>query len=232
MNFLFKIKKGETPAYAKIKKFILSLYKINIPFNKTLGKLLYNIRLTVLNILKIIKNKLWDIPVFKSICKTYGRNLILYHGIPQVTGDLEITIGNDVSFYKSEIEAKRKGSVCPYLKIGNNVVVGPGTIIKIKKSISIGNDCLIGANNLIMDYYDFKDENFSADNNEGNSFFVEIKENVWTGRNVSILKGVTIGKNSIISANSLVIEDVPENVIAMGVPAKVVMRNIDKFYRV
>jgi len=41
------------------------------------------------------------------------------------------------------------------------------------------------------------------------------------------MPNVTIGENAIIGANSLVLEDIPANVIAFGVPAKV-MRNIDE----
>lgn len=56
---------------------------------------------------------------------------------------------------------------------------------------------------------------------------VVIGENCWIGRNVSILKGVTIGDNSIIAANSVVTKSVPANCIAAGNPAKVVKTNID-----
>ena len=48
-----------------------------------------------------------------------------------------------------------------------------------------------------------------------------IEDNVWIGVNTTILKGVTIGENSIIGANSLVVKDIPPNVIAGGNPCKV-----------
>lgn len=51
---------------------------------------------------------------------------------------------------------------------------------------------------------------------------VELKENVWVGTRSIICKGVTIGKNSIVGAGSVVTHDIPENVIAAGNPAKVV----------
>jgi galactoside O-acetyltransferase/maltose O-acetyltransferase len=41
------------------------------------------------------------------------------------------------------------------------------------------------------------------------------------GLNVVVLKGVTIGKNSLIGANSVVTKDIPENVIAGGNPCKI-----------
>ena len=51
---------------------------------------------------------------------------------------------------------------------------------------------------------------------------VIIGNNVWLGSNVKVLKGVSIGDNSIISAGSVVTKSVPENVIAGGIPAKVI----------
>lgn len=55
---------------------------------------------------------------------------------------------------------------------------------------------------------------------------VKIGENCWIGQNVRIQKGVTIGDNSIIAANSVVTKSVPANCIAAGNPAKVVKTDI------
>ncbi|EOL47160.1 hypothetical protein RV11_GL002682 [Enterococcus phoeniculicola] len=50
---------------------------------------------------------------------------------------------------------------------------------------------------------------------------VVIGENVWLGAGVIVLPGVTIGKNSVIGAGSVVTKDVPENVLAFGTPCVV-----------
>lgn len=49
---------------------------------------------------------------------------------------------------------------------------------------------------------------------------IVLEDNCFIGMNTVILPGVRIGKNAIVSANSVVIADVPENCIAMGVPAR------------
>ncbi|HSV14851.1 MAG TPA: acyltransferase, partial [Tepidisphaeraceae bacterium] len=49
-----------------------------------------------------------------------------------------------------------------------------------------------------------------------------IEDWVWIGANAVILKGVTIGQRTIIGAGSVVTRDLPPNVIAVGVPARVV----------
>ena len=51
---------------------------------------------------------------------------------------------------------------------------------------------------------------------------VTIGNDVWIGANVTILPGVTIGNNVIIAAGAVVTKNIPDNVIAGGVPAKVI----------
>lgn len=51
---------------------------------------------------------------------------------------------------------------------------------------------------------------------------VTIKKNAWIGMNVTICPGVTIGENSVIAAGAVVTKNIPSNVVAGGVPAKVI----------
>ena len=51
---------------------------------------------------------------------------------------------------------------------------------------------------------------------------VRIGNNVWIGRHVCIMPGVTIGDNCIIGANSVVTKDVPANCVAVGLPAQII----------
>ncbi|CUH97396.1 hypothetical protein P22_3524 [Propionispora sp. 2/2-37] len=64
----------------------------------------------------------------------------------------------------------------------------------------------------------------------GHAFFrtyalpVAIKDNVWIGGGAIILPGVTIGKNSVIGAGSVVTRDIPADCIAAGNPCRVMKR--------
>lgn len=51
---------------------------------------------------------------------------------------------------------------------------------------------------------------------------IHIKKNAWIGANATILKGVTIGENSVVAAGAVVSKDFPDNVIVSGIPAKVI----------
>ena len=59
---------------------------------------------------------------------------------------------------------------------------------------------------------------------------VHIGRNVWIGSGVQILPGVTVGDNSVIGAGSVVTNDIPDNVVAFGVPCRVV-RDISDYDR-
>lgn len=64
----------------------------------------------------------------------------------------------------------------------------------------------------------------------GSSGKVKIGNNVFAGMNTTILKGVTIGNNVIIGANSLVTNDIQDNCVAVGNPAKVIM-SLEEYYK-
>ena len=57
---------------------------------------------------------------------------------------------------------------------------------------------------------------------------IRIEENVWIGSSVQVMPDVTIGKNSIIGAGSVVTKDIPANVIAVGNPCRVLHEITEK----
>ncbi len=50
---------------------------------------------------------------------------------------------------------------------------------------------------------------------------IHLKKNAWIGANATILQGVTIGENAIVAAGAVVSNDVPDNTIVGGIPAKI-----------
>lgn len=97
-----------------------------------------------------------------------------------------------------------------------------GTVVSAADSITIGSNVLCGANVTITDTDWHHVDNTQDDDSPVPSAPITIGSNVWLGMNVIILKGVTIGDNTVIAANSVVTEDIPENTLAAGQPAKVV----------
>ena len=78
--------------------------------------------------------------------------------------------------------------------------------VEIKDNVQIGSHCSIYSVSTI-------------DDSHGK---VVLKQNCRIGSHSTILPGISVGKNSIIGAHSLVNKDIPDNVVAFGVPAKVV----------
>ncbi|MDE5658580.1 MAG: acyltransferase [Muribaculaceae bacterium] len=58
---------------------------------------------------------------------------------------------------------------------------------------------------------------------------VTLGSNIWLGRDVTILKGVTIGNNVLVGFGAVVTKDIPDNSVAVGSPAKVIM-TLDEYY--
>lgn len=102
------------------------------------------------------------------------------------------------------------------IKIGNNCGFS-GTVIGCFSSITIGNNVKCGANTLITDSDWHQD-----DPRSGKAQPVVIEDNVWLGEGCKVLKGVTIGKNSVIGAGAVVAKSIPANVVAAGNPCKII----------
>jgi acetyltransferase-like isoleucine patch superfamily enzyme len=107
------------------------------------------------------------------------------------------------------------------ISIGKNCGLS-GTIIGAAKRIVLGNNVFCGANVTITDF-DWHGLNITQREKGGveRAEPVFINDGVWLGLNTLVLKGVTIGKNTVVGANSVVTKSLPENVIAAGNPAKV-----------
>ncbi len=112
-------------------------------------------------------------------------------------------------------------SATAVLEIGEDCGLS-GTVIGAKSSIILGNGVLCGANTLITDFdwHGLAPERRRTDS--GDTRPIRIGNQVFIGYGSVVLKGVTIGDNSVIGANSVVTRDIPANVIAGGNPCKVI----------
>lgn len=186
---------------------IWKIYRLNDLLKVYFGKLNY------------IRAYFWEVRIGKGT-KFYGRIHFLKKKGTQ------IIIGNNCTFRSSKTSnwigvdrpcmISTQGEDNALIKIGDNCGFS-GTVIGAFVNVTLGNNVRCGANTLITDSDWHLD-----DPRVGKPKPVFIADNVWLGVNSVVLKGVTIGENSIIGANSVVTSNIPENVIAAGNPCKVI----------
>ena len=132
-----------------------------------------------------------------------------------------------VAFLK-EKKAKFATGVHPSVIVSETSSVGEGTVItagniittnaQIKDHIIINLACTIGHYTVIENYCTINPgANISGD--------VVLKEGVYIGTNATVLEKITIGKYSILGAGAVANKEIPENVTAVGIPAKVIKQN-------
>ncbi len=174
--------------------------------------------------------RIWKYKILSNCSNVIGKPL-LYHPI-LLKGKGKIIFGKNVqmgviaspNFYShyAYLEARNSDSV---ISIGDNVAINNAFSAVAFQNITIQDNVLIGVNCAIIDN-DGHDLRVDMRNSgEPKSVAVTIEKNVFIGDNVTILKGVTIGENSVIGLGSVVTNDIPKNVIVAGNPAKVI-RNL------
>ena len=162
----------------------------------------------------------------------YGKNVICKNSCPDIWrkygGSSSVRIGNNVTFNsygdhswfcKCKILIQKDGT----LTIGNDSGLN-GVMIYCNKSINIGNHVNIGGSSRISDTDHHPIHYMDRRNNNNNikSLPITIEDDVFIGANCIIGKGVTIGARSIIAAGSVVVKNIPSDVIAGGNPCKVI----------
>lgn len=141
-------------------------------------------------------------------------NRIHFNTIPKVNSSIKLAIKNGSKLlFGVNFRCRNCVSFRLYDKsivsIGNNCFFNDGCSINARKKITIGNNVKFGHNVIVIDNdHDYKNDmdNYVCDE-------IKIGNNVWIGANCVILKGVTIGDDSIIAAGTIINKDVDCNTI-------------------
>ena len=126
---------------------------------------------------------------------------------------------------------KTKGSflieqpfACDYgynIEIGENFYAKVNVVILDCAKVTFGNNVLIAPN---CGFYTVNHPLDAENRNKGleHALPIIVGDNVWIGAGCRVLPGVTISDNAIIGAGSVVVKDIPANVLAVGNPCKVI----------
>lgn len=147
-----------------------------------------------------------------------------------------VAIGNPFGQVRMKLHGllKRKGLspvsfadptalICKTVSYGEGLQVMPAAVVH--NDVKIGNQCIINTRALVEHDCVLKD---GVEIGPGAVLCgrVHVGENSWIGANATVRPRVIIGDNSIIGAGAVVVTDIPSNVIAVGVPAKVISENL------
>lgn len=136
-----------------------------------------------------------------------------------------LAVGDHVCFMDHTRIAARKGGK---LVIGDNTLIGRYCIISCWYDVVIEENVLMSNMIWITDHqHEFDLKSPVSFGKCGNLAPVRIKSGTWIGNKVTIMEGVTIGRNCVIGANSVVTRDIPEGCVAVGVPARVIKTAAD-----
>lgn len=108
-----------------------------------------------------------------------------------------------------------------HIRLGKRFFANFNFTVLDEAYVTIGDDCFIGPN---VSIYTACHSTNPVERNSRKEWAlpVTIGNNVWIGGSVTILPGVTIGDNVTIGAGSVVVKDIPSNVIAVGNPCRVI----------
>ncbi|HZE73108.1 MAG TPA: acyltransferase [Pyrinomonadaceae bacterium] len=152
----------------------------------------------------------------------FKRFPIIHRGVRVLGGNGTIQIGHLSEIHERVVLAASAAPNQPEarLTIGDYTSIWYGTVISARHEINIGQHCAISWNCTIIDndmhQIVYSDPLHQTEVNPA----VKIGDHVWIGASAIVLKGVTIGDNSVVAAGAIVTRDVPKNTLVMGTPAR------------
>lgn len=186
--------------------------------------------------------------MYPRYVKECGRNVLFGRFVDLSTDSVNISIGKGVVFNDFvSIKSGNADNNCHNLVIGDNVFIGAGTTINlvngdisIQAGSNLGSDCTVQSDKpvLIEKYVlaaafcdigkeslkDFRSEITQASRDQDVDNTTIVGYGCWLGVRAKVEAGNHIGLGTIVGAHSTVTTDLPEQVVAVGTPAKVIRK--------
>jgi len=155
-----------------------------------------------------------------------GKGVITNHKL-KISGPGRVVISDEANLWAfCEPNNLQTFSSDAEIRIGKKTRLN-GATIQSRQLISIGDDCLLGSTQLLDNDFHHIDPSRRRDKSEIPTRPIYIADNVWLAGQSAVLKGVTIGRGSVVGFRSVVTKDVPEGVVVAGNPA-IVVKNLNQ----
>jgi acetyltransferase-like isoleucine patch superfamily enzyme len=225
------IRRGDNGFYRRLKEVARTGRSGSLPvpgFLSPVARTLFYLHQGIWRFSGFLRAYFYSGPLFRARCASVGRQFRVCR-MPWVSGHTEIHIGNGVNFFGQVDIMSGRIFDNPRLILGDRVDIGHNVVFLVNKEIVIEDDVNVASGVRFMD-----SDAHPRDTAERIADLpprpeavkpVRVCRNAWIGQNSFILKGVTIGEGAIIGVNSVVVTDIPPYSVAMGNPARVVVRN-------
>lgn len=210
---------------ATAKRAWRGVQEVRLPVVRPVAAVFFHGRFVARRFWNLLLKIIYREPLMRYRCASVGRRLSLEGEIPDIYGSGRIELGDDVVIgRRNSWVAGFHGYAGAEIVIGNGTHIGYQNILAAATSIRIGDRVRLASNVCIFDNPSHPVEPsrrhlpFRLDETAP----VVIGNNVWIGMNCFVMRGVTIGDNSVIAAGSIVTRSIPPNSLAAGNPARVI----------
>lgn len=154
-----------------------------------------------------------------------GRRSVLEHHL-LVNNPRAVAIGSRVTIAKDFVLSDQNPGhgECPKIVVGDGCTIMYRFQCNAAQSVRIGRNVLVASNVLITDSDHVVEAGDVPATRNARLVTqpVSVGDNCWLGQNVVILRGVTVGHDSVVGANSVVTHDIPPCSVVVGNPAHVI----------
>lgn len=233
-SFAYKVKNSDNPFFKTLKRLAKAVIGASFPvpnFARPVFRFLFHAQLTIEIGWLWMARVLFVEPLFRGRCESAGKRIVIGR-MPYVVGPAKIYLGDGVCFFGKVNILSGLVLENPTLIIRDRVDIGSNVTFVVNREIVIEEDVNVASGVKFMDT-DAHPRDAAARAADLGPPIEEIKpvrvcRSAWIGENCFVLKGVTIGEGAIIGVNSVVVSDIPPYAVAMGNPARVIVKDSRK----
>ncbi|WP_345334319.1 acyltransferase [Ferrimonas pelagia] len=187
---------------------------------------LYQLHLSLIGLLQGALQWGYFSPMFRARLTQEAPRLQLYSGMPQILGPLSITAGRDCRISgKTSFFGRASGSGS-HLQIGNNCDIGWQCNIAVAGQVVLGDNVRLAGRCHLAGFpghpLSAPERAAGLPEQDKQCGDIVLENDVWLCTGVFVGAGITIGRGTVVAAGSVVTADLPANVLAGGVPARVI----------